>query len=265
MNKLLENINFCLPHQIGRNPQQLCGHQQFFTDVEFIKCCECSHSFDVQLLLLSLPPTLSISLTEIWMTLYPDSNILCRIILNIPDNPPSALILTFPEFQMLFRLFALAVGTFCHIVYEDQSVVEVCTNTEEPVNQMLLTNFNDIFGKIVLEKTSQLKTMSLIESDTEKRDYMKNILEMASTFFSNFHKETLRKNSNPIKYIRETLMISLQVIRGQLYQKETLTVGPNRSTFDLFEIFVDTFNQIRRTLGTEIFKIDITLSTIPVL
>src|SRR6266436_4710637 len=137
------DIRTALEHQIGPNKQQLCQHQP-----DWGQCSLCGNEIDFQLLLLTVPPKMSVLLCEEYVRREGNNSYLCRIMMNIPDNPPFALLVTYSEFQMLFRLFGMCVGSFC--IFSNMEISAICENMQDPTNALLLEKFTQIFGKLVL-------------------------------------------------------------------------------------------------------------------
>jgi hypothetical protein len=254
------DIRYAIDNQIGPKKQTLCIHQQEKGNLE---CKICGNQIDFQLLLLSIPPKMSLLLCEEYIRSGgTNASFLCRIMINIPDNPPFALLVTYSEFQMLFRLFGMCVGSFC--IFTNPEISAICENLHDPTNTLLLEKFTQIFGKLVMEKTTLLKNLSLEESDEEKRHYMSKLLEMTCSFFATLQSETFNSaQNNPISYIRQTLIPTLNIIRGIEFVKTTIT-DDHGNSYDWFQHFIELFVKIRSSLGQELFKLDLVMSLLPI-
>jgi hypothetical protein len=115
--------------------QSFCSHDKLkFADVsQFItQCDECQHTVDLQLYILVMPSFISITLANLILDeiqkLYAidcGKTLLCRLEICIPEHPVVIPILSYADYQSLFRWLGLIVGCFYDLTF--------ITNSQEDI------------------------------------------------------------------------------------------------------------------------------------
>jgi hypothetical protein len=266
--------------------QILCEHNEYFImENHILKCNVCEHYMDVQLLLLNVPSFISISLCEIYINCITDllstipnmnaDGLLCRVVINLPDNPTFVLLLTYSEYQLIFRLLAMCIGSFCNLQYNganitdsdmhvfESEIVPIVYDCSEPRNATLLANFSEIYSQLIIHKANSISQMAA-------DDNMSELLKLTCTIFKNLQNESLKQSKDPIMYMRENLLTILQVVQGKPFIKSNVNCitkdgMPRRYSYEWFEFFFELFVQIRAELGCYVMKLDIFMSIIPIM
>lgn len=290
------HVQFTGPTKFGCAKQDICDHfNNYILENKHFYCTHCGHTFDPQLFLLNVPWCVSCGLAEEYVREFHDTSIICKVMLNIPDNEPTELQMSFEDFEYCYRMIGMMCGIFYDFYTSDPLndngmnlfVLPVCYDLSSPANCQVLSSVRKNFLRLIDGHLKELKQKfptsnnipvdPLSESENDETNEQQILLHKLLEFTCE-HVKSMQKNStneNYIQYTNECLIPEIEILTKTKYERVRYDLAswdidengqriPLRYLFQWYEAMMRALMSARNHWGRISLALDKEITLIPI-